>query len=322
MKLSLIALTFFLALTNALSASNLLKHKEKSKSNVIKLTKNNYERILEGPRDSYILLLLTATNTQIGCTICQHLNPEFDKLADSWFMDHPDGDNLFFARSDFADGYREIFQAFQLNNVPRLFLYSPTGDHQAFNEGLEQLPIPNANLALELAQNLREATQKDIKIYEPVAYGNIIITAVFTFLTVLLLKKNFASVSAIFTNKPLWGGLVVFLILIFNTGYMFNAIRGTPYAKPTQDGGAEYFARGQQTQLGAETQILSFVYAVLAFSAVSLVTRVKSIENDKVQFFVVAVVSLIVLLAYSALMLIFQYKSPGYPYHLLQLWSP
>lgn len=321
MKLTLIAFTFFLAFTNALSASNLLKHKEKASSNVIKLTKNNYERILEGPRDSYIVLLLTATNPQIGCTICQQLNPEFDKIADSWFSDHPDGDNLFFARADFADGYREIFQAFQLNNVPRLYLYSPSEDNQAFNEGLEQLPIPNANLALELAQNLKEATQKNIKVYEPVAYGNIIITAVFTFCSVLLIKRNFASVSTILKSRPLWGGLTVFSILIFITGYMFNAIRGSPYARPTQDGGTEYFARGQQSQYGVETQILSFVYGILAFSAVSLVTKVKSIENEKVQFVVVAVVSLIILAAYSILMLIFQFKSPGYPYHLLQLWS-
>lgn len=313
-------MTFFLALTNALSASNLLKHKEKSKSNIIKLTKNNYERILEGPRDSYVLLLLTATNPQIGCSVCQKLGPEFDKLANSWFQDHPDGDNLFFAKSDFADGYREIFQAFQLNNVPRLFLYSPSAETSKFNEGFEQLPVPSVNIGPELAAVLSEATKKDVKIYEPVAYGNIVITALFTFFTVLLLKKNFASVSALLTNKPLWGGFVVFSILIFNTGYMFNAIRGTPYARPTQDGGAEYFVQGQQNQLGAETQAMAFVYAILAFSFVSLVTKVRLIQNDKVQFFVVTVITLIVFLTYSALLQIFRFKSPGYPYLLVQLW--
>jgi len=321
MKLTLIALTFFLALTNALSAPNLLKHKEKSKSNVIKLTKNNFERILEGPRDSYILLLLTATNPQVGCSICQALSPEFEKIADSWFLDHPDGDNLFFAKSDFADGYREIFQAFQLNNVPRLYLYSPTGDHVAFNEGFEQLPIPNGNLAMEVAQTLKDATQKNIKVYEPIAYGNIIITALFTFFSVLLLKKNFSSVTAVLTNKPLWGGITVFSILLFNTGYMFNAIRGVPYARPTQDGGAEYFARGQQQQLGAETQILSFVYGILAFCSVTLATRVKSIGNEKVQFVVIAILTLVIILTYSSLFTIFRFKSPGYPYRLLDLWS-
>ncbi|CCH40604.1 Magnesium transporter protein 1 [Wickerhamomyces ciferrii] len=321
MKFTLLALTLFLAVTNALSASNLFKHKEKSKSNVIKLTKNNYERILEGPRDSYILLLLTATNPQVGCTICQQLSPEFDKLADSWFSDHPDGDNLFFARSDFADGYREIFQAFQLNNVPRLYLYSPTEDTTKFNENLQQLPVPGNNLGQELAAVLSELTEKDVKIYEAVPYGSILITAIFTFCSVLLLKKNFSSVSTVFSNKPLWGGLTVFSILVFITGYMFNAIRGMPYARTLPDGRAEYFVSGQQAQLGAETQIMSFIYAILAFSFVSLVTRVKYIKNEKVQFIAVAIIVFIILVVYSALFLIFKFKSPGYPYQLLKLWG-
>lgn len=308
----------------ALNNNELLKLQNKNSNKIIKLTSSNYEKILGGPSDSYIVLLLTATNPEIGCVLCNGLTPEYQKMVNSWVKDHPNGDNLFFARADFADGHTDIFKRFQLNSVPKLFFYSPSDDQRDITTSFKPLNFPHdqSQFAGYVSNMISQATKIPFQIYEEVNYGSAIITFFFVFLIVIGIRKNTRKVVAIITRRELWGFLTVLSILLFVNGYMYNAIRGTPYARVGADGSVSYFAPGQQQQVGAETQIMTFIYSILAFSVVSLITKATSISDDKVHLGVIGALLGVILVFYSILMSIFQFKSGGYPYHLLNVWSP
>lgn len=317
----------FLALCVSLcwcaTSDALLKAQQKSGSAFIKLTKGNFERLLSGPRDANVVVLLTASNTEVGCSICQTIQPEFEQLAESWVADHPEGDGLYFARADFAEGHTEIFQKFALNNVPRLYLYKPTNTDAAFNEGFEVLNVPqNEPFAASMVQFLKESLNKNVVLRHPIQWGSITITAVATFLVVILLKHQKHLISAVVQSKQIWGVVGVLAIVLFTTGYMFNAIRGMPFVTAGENGGVKYFVAGQQQQLGAETQIMSVLYGLLAFSVVFLVTKGPSVKDTRVRLGVVLYLIGLNFVLYSVLMSIFGFKSQGYPFRLLGIWSP
>jgi hypothetical protein len=46
------------------------------------------------------------------------------------------------------------------------------------------------------------------------------------------------------------------------------------------------------------------------------------VKNEKVHFAVVVGLLGVILIAYSVLISIFKFKSPGYPFQLLKIWSP
>lgn len=322
MKFLVTVLTLFACVCTALSSSGLLKAQQRSGTPFIKLTRTNYERVLSGPRDANLVVLLTASNTEIGCSICQQIQPEFEQLAASWVAEHPEGDGLFFARADFAEGHKEVFQAFQLTNVPRLYLYRATQDDSPFNAGYDVLNIPqNEPFAANMAQFLAESLDMHVVLRYPIQWGSIAFTGGAIVLALLLAVSQKTLVMAIVTSKQVWGVLGVFLILLFNTGYMFNAIRGMPFVTEA-NGMVKYFISGQQQQLGVEVQIMSVVYGLLALSVVFLVTKTTSLTDSRVRLGVVIYLVGVNVVLYSMLMSIFQYKSSGYPFHLLNIWSP
>lgn len=322
--ISFLLVSLFLALVTALNSKQLAKQTHKSPlDGIIKLTKSNFQRVLDGPRDSHILVLLTATSPQVGCTACLAIHSEFEKLARSWHIDHPEGDDLFFARADFADGYPEIFQKFQLNSVPRLYLYKPTQEVTPLTVGFDALNIPPASdFAPHIASALKDLAGCEIHIYEKTDYSSIITTFIVAAITVFLSKRYNSAVRKVLGSRPLWGGATVIAIILFISGYMFNVIRNTPYIRPAQDGGIEYFIRGQQQQLGAEVQVMTIIYCILAFCTVSLINKAKVIKDERIQLIVVSAVSFSIFVSFSTLLCLFRYKSQGYPFRLLNVWDP
>ena len=123
MRLSTVFATFlvwYTSLVTAISNKRLLELSQKD-GNVIKLNSKNYEKILNSPRKSDIVVFFTATATQFSCTLCLEMSPSFDVVANSWFSDHANGiskelenHGLFFAKSDFNAESKQLFSQFQL----------------------------------------------------------------------------------------------------------------------------------------------------------------------------------------------------------------
>ncbi|SCU86562.1 LAME_0D06700g1_1 [Lachancea meyersii CBS 8951] len=326
----------------ALSNQALAKEASKQKG-VIKLTNANFEKVLGGQKDAYLVVLLTSTNPAIGCTLCAELEPEFDLLTESWLHDHPaglsaDGERaLFFAKADFdAKKNSKVFVHFNANNVPRLLFISPENAFGTFSQ--INLPgEPGMTRVAAIMSALKEATGiADFELHQPINWGSIAVTAVATAVIVAVVRRNKALAAKLVACKSIWGLGTVFIIVIWNSGYMFNAIRGSQFAGMSQNGDAViYFMEGQQqNQFGIETQIVSVIYGILAACTVGLITFVPYAANfyakdktgrpspSKASFveMILTLSFLITLYAvYSALMAVFGLKSSGYPFRLLRL---
>ncbi|KAL6944306.1 hypothetical protein ACO0RG_001039 [Hanseniaspora osmophila] len=340
---------FYLAtLGQCLSNERLLKEAKKGRNNVIKLTDKNYKRVLQGARDSYLVVFLTATQDSIGCSLCQAMEPEYDILAESWFKTHPKGENtlkndgdkkgLFFAKADFSAGdNHEVFQHFQAQQVPMMVVFSPTQDTslQTINT-FQQINIPaQAQPGDPRIQMLINSFQhyfelENYVIYKPVNYGSKIVTGLSCLASIFLLRKFKTIVSQIVFSKTLWGLTSCLFITVMCNGYMFNKIRKTPYAgNGGSNGQVQYFQPGMQTQYAIETQIVTFLYGTLGLLTLFLIKFVPKISNyyeNKKQFYnsalsymlTAGVLLFLIFFFSSGLMFVFRMKYPQYPFKLLK----
>ncbi|SCU97371.1 LAMI_0F09824g1_1 [Lachancea mirantina] len=327
------------ALSNEKLAAEMVKHK-----GVIKLNNANFEKIIGGKRDAYMVVLLTASSPQIGCSLCVELEPEFKLIADSWIKDHPDGlskdgeNALFFAKADFEPKRNnEVFMHFNVNNVPRLLFLTPGEGSESYN----QINLPGESgsaRVLAIVQSLSQVIGiNDFRIHEPISWGSVLISAVATMVVTLAAKKYRSEALRLVKTNALWAVGVVFIIILWNAGYMFNTIRGSQFVGMAQDGSmVHYFLEGQQqNQYGVETQIITVIYAILAINMLCLIKFVpyakkyyQNEDNKKssskasmIELVLALTFSASIYLVYSALMGVFRLKSTGYPFKLFKLPS-
>lgn len=76
---------------------------KEGESGPIYLTDRTFEKVVNGPREYDILVLLTATGPQYGCTFCRVFDPEYKLVAQSWHKAHKKlGGGLVFATADIS----------------------------------------------------------------------------------------------------------------------------------------------------------------------------------------------------------------------------
>lgn len=61
------------------------------------------------------------------------------------------------------------------------------------------------------------------------------------------------------SSKIVWELMTLAVVIVMCSGYMWNQIRGAPWAGRGQNGKVEYFAGGFQNQYAAETQIVAAI---------------------------------------------------------------
>ncbi|AET40126.1 dolichyl-diphosphooligosaccharide--protein glycotransferase OST3 Ecym_5370 [Eremothecium cymbalariae DBVPG len=322
---------------NAISNAKLAKLSAKD-GGIIQLNNGNFKQILSSPRSSHIVVLLTATNPQIDCNLCVEFGPDYSTLARSWINGHSDGlggetkeHGLYFAKADFMDNTNQVFTYFSVNNVPRLFLFTPNGDVDSY----EQLGIPSqsGNARVQpLVSTLKEYTGfEDYIFIEPINWGSIITTIFVSGMIAFIVRKYRPFVLSILTYRPLWGITCVSFIIALITGTMFNKIRDTPYLGLTPDRSqVQYIAlRQQQFQFGVETQIMSFIYGALTSTFMLLTLglpklkdyyqRHKNGTENVVQFIGSICFLLIIYILFAALVAVFKLKNAEYPFRLFKL---
>ncbi|AMD21002.1 HEL279Wp [Eremothecium sinecaudum] len=334
-------LLWLFVLLGAVSAlSNEKLHKQANKDGgIIRLTNKNFKRILSGPRNSYIMVLLTATNPQVNCVLCNEFTPEYQNLVVSWIREHPDGlsteiedQGLFFAKADFIDpNTNDVFGYYKVNNVPKIFLFKPNGNIDTYDDiGVPSKAGPQRVQAL--INMLKDQTGfHNFNYYEPFNWGSFVATVAFTSITTILVKKNKNFVFKVLSYRPVWGVVFVTLIIALTTGAMFNRIRDTPYVGVSPDGTqAEYIAVSQQQfQFAVESQIMSFIYGALAIAVLLLTLFTPKLseyyrKNNKSAHAPIYLVSSLgfasfIYIAFAVLIAVFKLKNSSYPFKLLSL---
>lgn len=341
MRLSTVFATFlvwYMSLVTAISNKRLLELSQKD-GNVIKLNSKNYEKILNSPRKSDIVVFFTATATQFSCTLCLEMSPSFDVVANSWFSDHANGiskelenHGLFFAKSDFNAESKQLFSQFQLTSVPAFLVFKAGG--KSIND-VEKITVATelgANHLNFLADNIKNAVQiPDLFVYEPINWGACITTVVTVAIVTFVLVRYTSALLNVLTLRPLWGIACSFCITTLIAGAMFIKIRGSPFSGMSADRKSiVYFLEGQlQNQYAIESQIITVLYSVLASSFIGLICVVPYIQKwyqKKQHYGKAAIVNFslalfftaVIYIFYSALMAVFALKNTGYPFKLFK----
>ncbi|KAI5963359.1 OST3 [Candida theae] len=347
-SLSVLVLTFICAIVHCgLTNDQLLKKVHSSKHKVLTLNDENYESILNGPRDYHVVALLSSNSPQINCVLCHQISPEFEIVADSWVKDHAKGitieqeeeeseaaatsnskdhqkieaKNIYFFKSEFAES-KKLFSLFELNTIPKIFHFKPTkalGPRNFLREKQEYQFFQGDHKTLMLNW-VQDVTGQKINLHIPIDNTKLIVHAVIGFVSMFLLKRYRKNVGKALTSKLSWCIVSLISVLLFTTGYMFNQIRGSPYVLEHADGRTEYFAPGQQTQFGIETQIMSFIYGTLSILVIILIKRAPEIKNESISLILVSVISLLIFLMFSLLLSIFGFKGMGFPYRFLRFF--
>ncbi|ORZ40692.1 hypothetical protein BCR44DRAFT_49779 [Catenaria anguillulae PL171] len=289
-------------------------------SNVLTLDGTAFEVITEAPRNYSLVVLLTALDPQIGCSICAQFDPEFRGAAYSWQAakgKHP----LYFASLDFVSG-RDVFQKVKLNSAPNVYFYPAT-------EGPHKLPAPTEGDFVQydlirkgvsahgLIDFLSDRVNERFTFTQPPDYTKIV-TYFGAGVAIFLLRRYiFLVLQLIFFGRKIYALGSLFGILLFTGGYMWNTIRSPPFMVTDRQGNAEYVANGLQQQHGIETQITALLHGVCAFATVALIVAVPKLKSAWMQRLVTCLLLVSIVGAYSVVMRMFRIKSPGYPYKML-----
>ncbi|KAL4889736.1 oligosaccharyl transferase subunit [Aspergillus ambiguus] len=318
-----VAVALFSLISVAISASPAPNKFEKYQSlaglTPIDLDDSSYEDITAKPRDYYVSVILTATDSRFGCVLCRDFQPEWELISRSWNKgSKPDDLKMLFGTLDFTKG-KMTFQKLMLQTAPVLLVFPPTvGPHARVDEAPLRFdfsgPISADQVYSWINRHLPEGPKPAL--VRPVNYMRLVSAVTILLGTITLFTVLSPYVLPIVRNRNLWAAGSLISILLFTSGHMFNHIRKVPYVVGDGKGGISYFAGGFQNQFGMETQIVAALYAVLSFAVIALAMKVPRIADTKAQQVAVVIWSAVLLGMYSFLLSVFKAKNGGYPFFL------
>lgn len=245
----------FLAICSLVAATTSKPNVKTGGNGLVKLNDASFSELTKTPREFHAVILLTALGTQFNCVFCKEFDPEYTILANSWqkAAGRRPTKSVYFGHLDFENG-KETFRSLQLVSAPNLWIFPPTIDENGQTISGEPIryDFTNSPTADAAAAFISKSIGQDFKVVRPFDYLKF---AKFTmsigsfgiFLFFLYKVAGF-----IFLSKHFWAVISLLLILVFNGGYMYTQIRGSPYSR-----GDGYIAGGFQDQYGAETQIVA-----------------------------------------------------------------
>ncbi|EGW31127.1 uncharacterized protein SPAPADRAFT_63047 [Spathaspora passalidarum NRRL Y-27907] len=334
LQLFLVVSALWTLVLGGLTDDQLLNIVKNNKNKLLNLNDENYEAILNGPRDYHIVAMFTSESSHINCVLCREIGPEFELVANSWYQDHPEGitdfdpegkdiapKNVYFFKAEYLES-KNLFGTFQLNSIPKIFYFKPSdkaGPNNYQSEKLEYQFFQGDHKSL-MIQWLSVLTGHHYNLHIPIDKTKVITNVVWVVSSLIVIKKFHKNIFAVLRSRIPWSVLSIIATLFFITGYMFNQIRGTPYVIDHDNGKVDYFTKGQQNQLGVETQIMSFIYGALGLLVVVLIKKVPEIKHDTVALILVSVVSTLIFLLFSLILAIFGLKGMGFPYKFINFF--
>ncbi|KAF9887568.1 Oligosaccharide translocation protein rft1 [Aspergillus nanangensis] len=302
----------FGALSSAETADKFEKYYSSSPLAPIELDDASYGEITASPRDYYVSVLLTATESRYGCILCREFQPEWELISRSWNKgSKPDGLKMLLATLDFNNG-KGTFQKLMLQTAPVLLVFPPTiGPFAKVDTAPLKFdfsgPISADQLYTWIIRHLPEGPKPPL--VRPINYTRLVSAVTMLMGVVTLFTVLSPYVLPIIRNRNIWAAFSLIAILLFISGHMFNHIRKVPYVVGDGKGGISYFAGGFSNQFGMETQIVAAIYAVLSFATIALAIKVPRIADPKAQQIAVVIWGTVLLGMYSFLLSVFKAKN-------------
>ncbi|GAA6060601.1 hypothetical protein JCM10212_004580 [Sporobolomyces blumeae] len=311
------------AIVSAAATSKLdkFRHLSRKHSGLIPLDAPLYDELTSTPRDYSVSIVLTAMGAQYKCQPCHTLQPEYELVARQWnsAKKSPDSEeDHFFAYLDFATG-PTIFQRLGLQTAPTFQLWMPTEGKRARNQlGPEGADLSRSGFKAEaIASYLSTNAQlPSLKFVRPVDKAKVAKTIVIGLGMLAGAYQGRNLLKGVFTRAYIWAGMTTIVILLMTSGYMWNQIRHPLYVQPGRNGQVSYIAGGYQSQLGAETHIVSAIYGVLGFSTYALAFLIPKLTDPTRQRLGIYVWTGVFVIMSGVLMNVFHIKQPGYPFRI------
>lgn len=276
-----------------------------NKNGIIKLTDNNFAKIIADNSDYHVVALLTTNNIQFGCATCTKFDPEYETIFQSWINGHPDfktvtnGGNelednkpLFFVKATVENPSKipKLFSQLKIDQIPRLLAF-PAGSNELNNNAIETHtfnyipinipPIDGEERMQDVINNMKHIFHiSKFDLYKPTDWSSVAINVAAVVIILGLLYKHFSSIVAFIKSRYIWSILLVTFIVFMCSGYMFTKIRNVPIANNDKDGNIIYFAVNEfQNQYGIETQIVSIIYGILIALMLFLIKVLPNLDN-------------------------------------------
>ena len=272
---------------------------QRDKNGILYITDDNLNKIfnLSQSRSFGLVLLFTTNSVDLGCKSCTDFDPEFDLIARSWKLDHPDfvsnvdpNVKLLFAKAvlDSPQNIPNVFKLFKLQQIPKLFYFPPGSNLNNF----ETIDIPQdssverINKVVNWIKTLSKLNSNDFMIHQQIDWTNVFVTCFIIFSTVYIVQKNYNLFLRFVASKWVWGFSSVIFILLMISGYMFTKMRQVPLAGADRNGDIVYFAMNDfQNQFGIETQIVALFYGVIGVLMITLIKIIPTFDsNNKISF--------------------------------------
>lgn len=316
MKLLAIALTGLLS--TAFAARKVDLQSVIGQSGVVDATDKLLEHIFESPRDYSIALLLTADDDRFGCGFCKPVGKSVTTVARNWVRDHPEGDGLYFVRAD-IDNCRQAFKKLNLESVPHFYFYPPSDGKLGIHAEHEIIEFHDSGSQVDLIVRLFGQRGFPVRIVKPIPWHKFFKRISFAAAALAACYVFRSKIWRILTMKGLWQAGALVTVLLFVGGHMFNVIRQSPLFVRGNNGQNVYIQPGFSTQFAIETQMIAFVYGVLAFATISLITKVSNVPRAA-QVGTALVLAAVILFMYSLLIDMFRRKTGNYPYRLIPIF--
>jgi len=296
-----------------------------SHGGVIKLNSQTFDAITASDRDWSVSIQVTAlAGQQVACEPCKQFAPNYDAVASAWKkVPKERRDHHFFASLDFQNGM-EIFKRLGINTAPFVYFYpAAKGPLTEAHPNTKMWTYDFGSYSFDpkvFAEQLSPHTPVPIPYTAPINWG-LVFTVVGAVAGLFVAYQVFGQVIlSILSSRWIWGIASLTFILTMLAGYMFVRIRMSPYAGQvrTQQGGTapSHIAAGYQNQFGAEIQIVSGLYGVLAASQIALIVFAPQLPSAARQRGAVYIWLAVSWTLFSVLVAIFRIKHSGYPFKL------
>lgn len=332
MKFTTIWTTFFLLVQWTLAISYDKAVELAKKDGLLHINDKNYRQLFKNDNYGFIIFL-TAEDNRVGCTLCHQFGPQYKAIANQYMQNLQDPNNdlthvkdskndkerVIFGYADFMSS-RKLFEELKLTAVPRLFYYEPGKAPQMseFTTEFSFLSVENTDgYTRWIQQNVNGLNAKSLDVIIPpsksMVYTTIIVGLVL--ITVIYQFKN--PILSFIQSKTLWEFACLALIILCISGNMYNQIRNPQSYRTDKEGHITYFATGHNQQYGAETQILSIIYAAISAGLLALLQIFPNMKSSSFRIIGIGITSVTIFVLYSYMVEFYSLKAASYPFHLL-----
>ncbi|ODV86310.1 hypothetical protein CANARDRAFT_22211 [[Candida] arabinofermentans NRRL YB-2248] len=337
---SLILFIFVQLGESALSKDELKARQLNSQSGVITVQPSEFEEFFSGPKDYFLITLLTTT-TSNNCPLCLRFKPVFESVSRSHRKSNPLSKSVFFVEVEATD-HGQSFQKYQITTVPHLWVYPISSliykDDNIENDTTDmRLPLPEQitivsehytypipdsapvdAMEIHFAKFISQMTKSNVNIDKPynLWLAGKYCVGFFAFFRLIRIHKEKVIKNLMNGNAFMIGSVAMIFLSMSGLNYCLQ--RMVPFLTKDVEGQLSFIAYGTQQQVGAEVMISIFFQLCFGFILVLMVDGGKLIKGKKLNILIISL-AFSMFINYNVFTTLFLKKNRDYPFNSINI---